>query len=113
MSHASRNSPLIKFCLLALPIGFYSSVSIAQTWSNEGQPAQVIDLFTSESCSSCPPADAYLRTFDDDPNFWTQVIPLAYHVDYSDYLGRGYKFATKALSQKQRVNKHIRMTGGY
>lgn len=67
MSHANRHSPLIKLCLLALPIGFYSSVSNAQTWSNEGQPAQVIELFTSEGCSSCPPADAYLSTFEDDP----------------------------------------------
>ena len=77
MSHAKRNSSLIKLCLFALPIGFYSSVSLAQTWSNEGQPAQVIELFTSEGCSSCPPADAYLSTFEDHPKLWTQVIPLA------------------------------------
>ncbi|PTP56598.1 DUF1223 domain-containing protein [Vibrio splendidus] len=82
MSHATRNSSLIKLCLLALPIGAHSSVSYAQTWSNEGQPAQVIELFTSEGCSSCPPADTYLSTFAEVPKLWTEVIPLAYHVDY-------------------------------
>ncbi|PMG47278.1 hypothetical protein BCU90_03755 [Vibrio lentus] len=112
MSHANRNSPLIKLCLLAFPIGFYSFVSNAQTWSNEGQPAQVIELFTSEGCSSCPPADAYLSTFEDDPNLWTQVIPLAYHVDYWDYLGWGDKFASKAFSQKQRLYKAYGVTSG-
>ncbi|MFA0053321.1 DUF1223 domain-containing protein [Vibrio echinoideorum] len=112
MSHAKRNTSLIKLCLLALPIGAYSSVSFAQTWSNEGQPAQVIELFTSEGCSSCPPADEYLSTFEDHPKLWTQVIPLAYHVDYWDYLGWGDKFASKAFSQKQRLYKAYGVTSG-
>ncbi|PMJ76880.1 DUF1223 domain-containing protein [Vibrio splendidus] len=112
MSHATRNSSLIKLCLLALPIGAYSPVSLAQTWSNEGQPAQVIELFTSEGCSSCPPADTYLSTFADHPKLWTEVIPLAYHVDYWDYLGWGDKFASKAFSQKLRLYKAYGVTSG-
>ena len=43
----------------------------------------VVELFTSQGCSSCPPADALLRKLAQDPN----VIPLAFHVDYWNHLG--------------------------
>ena len=43
----------------------------------------VVELFTSQGCSSCPPADAALKTLVDDGD----VVALAYHVDYWNYLG--------------------------
>lgn len=48
-----------------LAISVASTFSSGQIWSHEGQPAQVIELFTSEGCSSCPPADKYLSTFEE------------------------------------------------
>ena len=47
------------------------------------KPAGVVELFTSQGCSSCPPADAIL----DELAKKGDVIALAYHVDYWDYLG--------------------------
>lgn len=47
------------------------------------RPTGVVELFTSQGCSSCPPADTVLGELAQDPN----VVALAYHVDYWDYLG--------------------------
>ena len=43
----------------------------------------IVELFTSQGCSSCPPADAYLKALKEQPG----VVALSYHVDYWDYLG--------------------------
>lgn len=58
----------------------------------------VVELFTSQGCSSCPPADALLRELAarDD------VLPLALHVDYWDYIGWADSFAIPAHTERQR-----------
>jgi hypothetical protein len=58
----------------------------------------VIELFTSEGCSSCPPADRWLSSlpFDD------RTLALSFHVNYWDYLGWKDPFATQATTQRQR-----------
>ena len=63
-----------------------------------GQPV-VVELFTSQGCSSCPPADALLGELAarDD------VIALAYHVDYWDYIGWRDRFGDPANTQRQRT----------
>ncbi len=93
--------------LVALPFS-----TVAQTWEHQGKPAQVIELFTSEGCSSCPPADQYLSEFQDKPTLWQEYIPVAYHVDYWNYLGWEDKFASAAFSQKQRLYKAYGVTSG-
>ncbi len=59
----------------------------------------VIELFTSQGCSSCPPADALLKEIKDA--YGDDVITLSYHVDYWDYIGWKDPFATQAFTQKQ------------
>ncbi|MCG9690177.1 DUF1223 domain-containing protein, partial [Vibrio tubiashii] len=68
--------------LIALSV--VSTVSAGQIWVNEGQPAQVVELFTSEGCSSCPPADKYISKFESNSGLWDELIPVVYHVDYWD-----------------------------
>ena len=58
----------------------------------------VVELFTSEGCSSCPPADAWLSTLKDAP----EVVALAFHVDYWDDIGWKDVFANPAYTQRQR-----------
>jgi hypothetical protein len=66
------------------------------------EQATVVELYTSHGCSSCPPADRWLRRFLDHPDLWRQVIPLSFHVDYWDRLGWPDRFASPRFSQRQR-----------
>lgn len=70
---------------------------IALQASAQDRPV-VIEMYTSQGCSSCPPADAFFSTLATRPD----VIALALHVDYWDYLGWKDKFASPAFSARQR-----------
>jgi len=59
----------------------------------------VIELFTSQGCSSCPPADSILKTMRDRPG----VLTLSWPVDYWDRLGWEDTFATAANSMRQKA----------
>jgi hypothetical protein len=61
-------------------------------------PKAVLELFTSQGCSSCPAADALLEELGKRP----EVIALAYHIDYWDYIGWPDTFGAKANSDRQR-----------
>ena len=62
-------------------------------------PKAVLELFTSQGCSSCPPADALLKRMESRPD----IIALAYHVDYWDYIGWADTFGAKANTDRQRA----------
>jgi hypothetical protein len=64
----------------------------------EQRPA-VVELFTSQGCSSCPPADAYLTELVTRPG----VLALAFHVDYWDGLGWRDRFGLSESVQRQRA----------
>jgi len=59
----------------------------------------VVELYTSQGCSSCPPTDEFAATLIDDPN----VILLAMHVDYWDYIGWKDSFANPAFTNRQKA----------
>jgi hypothetical protein len=59
----------------------------------------LLELYTSEGCSSCPPADKWLSGLKPDSK---KVIPLAFHVDYWDYIGWKDVFAKPVFTQRQR-----------
>jgi hypothetical protein len=61
----------------------------------------LLELYTSEGCSSCPPAEAWLSRLKESPKLWKEVVPVAFHVDYWDYLGWKDPFASKAHTQRQ------------
>jgi len=69
----------------------------------EGQPAQLVELYTSQGCSSCPPADRWLNAFSERAELWTSVVPVAFHVDYWNYLGWPDNFSDRRYSTRQRA----------
>lgn len=79
---------LILLTLLAVPV-FHAKA--------ETQPT-VVELFTSEGCSSCPPAEALLRDLADRPD----ILALEFHVDYWDYIGWPDPYADARYTQRQR-----------
>jgi hypothetical protein len=68
--------------------------------SSERQTA-LIELYTSEGCSSCPPAEAWLSKLKSDPGLWENFVPLAFHVDYWDRLGWRDRFASRVWTARQ------------
>ena len=63
---------------------------------------QVLELFTSEGCSSCPPAEAALARLMSDARLWREFVPIAFHVDYWDHLGWKDPFARAEWTRRQR-----------
>ena len=64
--------------------------------------AHLIELFTSEGCSSCPPADAWLRGLKSERGLWREFVPVAFHVNYWDHLGWPDRLASPRFTQRQR-----------
>ena len=75
----------------AAPVQFQSGVT--QT--------SFLELYTSEGCSSCPAAEAWLSRLKESRRLWKDLVPVAFHVDYWDYLGWKDPFASKAYTQRQ------------
>jgi hypothetical protein len=67
----------------------------------------VIELFTSQGCSSCPPADRLLSRLKRDSRLAGAVIPLAFHVDYWNHLGWSDPFSSALWSQRQMGYAHV------
>ena len=67
----------------------------------------IAELYTSEGCDSCPPADKWFSTLNVKKD---GVVPLAFHVDYWDYIGWKDRFANAAFSERQRDS--VRRQGG-
>ena len=63
----------------------------------------LVELFTSEGCSSCPAADAWLAKLDGSPRLWRELIPIALHVDYWDRLGWQDRLARPEFTLRQRA----------
>jgi len=63
----------------------------------------VIELYTSEGCNSCPPADRWVSSLPARGFNADRVVPLAFHVDYWDYLGWRDRFAQARFSARQRA----------
>ena len=72
---------------------------LAATAQVQAEPVVVVELYTSQGCSSCPPADEFLAMLASDP----RILPLALHVDYWDYIGWADKFALAQFTDRQRA----------
>lgn len=66
-------------------------------------PARVslVELYTSEGCSSCPPAERWLGALRDDPGLWKNFVPVAFHVDYWNRLGWPDRFSKREFTSRQ------------
>jgi hypothetical protein len=62
----------------------------------------LLELYTSEGCSSCPPAEAWLSGLKDSPRLWKDFTPVAFHVDYWNYLGWKDAWSDAEFSERQR-----------
>jgi len=91
----------IAFTLFLLSLA--TSIAGAKTVSFHSGNRQValVELFTSEGCSSCPKADKWFNRLLDDPGLWKAIVPVAFHVDYWDKLGWQDRFGSRLNSERQ------------
>jgi len=70
-----------------------------EAMANSSQPERVVELFTSQGCSSCPPANEFVGEMANEPN----TLVLSYGVHYWDYLGWKDTFAKPEFTKRQRA----------
>ena len=94
--------------LTAIAVSIPASAQEVSVGDPPNQPVRaVVELFTSQGCSSCPPADALLKTLADDPS----LIALSLPVDYWNYLGWKDTFASARNTDRQRNYARARGDG--
>ena len=91
---------LFEFFLYLIPSVVAAEPTLV--FKSQDYQAQLVELFTSQGCSSCPPAEKWLNQFVDDPSLWREVVPVAFHVDYWDNLGWPDPYASDRFSARQR-----------
>ncbi len=84
-----------------VPIVLLAAAGTLCSVESTPQPAVVVELFTSQGCSSCPPADRWLGTLRQ--RYGDRVVPLSMHVGYWDYIGWKDPFARREFNERQRL----------
>ena len=102
---------IIIFLLLSAVGGwFFSSQVLADKAADQlaimkvSQSPVVVELYTSQGCSSCPPADRVIAELA--TQYGDRVLPLSFHVDYWDYIGWKDPFSSGANTERQRRYSH-------
>jgi hypothetical protein len=94
-----RNTSIVPALGILLLSHSLTSLSGECTAKSGDTITPLLELYTSEGCSSCPPADKWLSNLSIDSS---KVVPLAFHVDYWDYIGWKDRFAKAQYSDRQR-----------
>jgi hypothetical protein len=81
----------------------FVSLRAGQTIQSGPSRVALIELYTSEGCSSCPPAEAWLNELRQDRGLWREFVPVAFHVNYWDRLGWRDVLASKAFTEREHA----------
>ena len=74
----------------------------ATTFESGETQNSLIELFTSEGCSSCPPAEKWMSALKSRDDLWKKTVPVVFHVDYWDHLGWRDRFAKPEFTSRQQ-----------
>lgn len=88
-------------CILIL-CACVSANAMAVTFQSSDRQTALLELYTSEGCSSCPPAEAWLSHLKNESGLWTDFVPVAFHIDYWNNLGWYDRLSNEEFSQRQR-----------
>lgn len=91
-----------KFLLAGMLVFLPLVVFATDVFKSTGHRVSVLELYTSEGCSSCPPADRWFSELKEDKRLWQTLIPVAFHVDYWNYIGWTDRFSSGKYSDRQR-----------
>ena len=82
-------------------VGVPAQADTEQRFSSGETQVSLIELFSSEGCSSCPPAERWLASLREAPGLWRDFVPLEFHVNYWDRLGWPDRFASQDATQRE------------
>ena len=104
MNHGRARCRLL-FCTTVVVAAIICTVWLAQPRqpAADSVPLAVVELFTSQGCSSCPPADALLGELTARPD----VLALSFHVDYWNYIGWADPYPDPAFTRRQRAYAEV------
>jgi hypothetical protein len=91
-----------KYFSLIILVYLYSSLINAKTIISPEHQVNLVEVYTSQGCSSCPPAERWLGQFTNNPQLFETFIPINFHVDYWDYLGWKDPYAKAKFTKRQR-----------
>jgi len=93
---------MIRYILIGCLLSLSAQAGDTITVESSAQKTAVVELYTSEGCSSCPPADQWLEALVEAESDDIDVLALAFHVDYWDYIGWKDRFASPKYTSRQR-----------
>lgn len=100
--------------LFFFPLVFTASFVVAGSAAKENESIAVqhftsgiqqtimMELFTSQGCSSCPPSEKYINSYINNTELWKKYVPVVFHVDYWDYIGWKDRFADPEHGKRHR-----------
>ncbi len=92
-----------KWIWLSLGLVAGSAWATPQTIVSRATRVSLMELYTSEGCNDCPPAEQWLGGLARDGRLWTQLVPVAFHVTYWDFLGWKDPFDSDAYTLRQQT----------
>ncbi len=88
-----------RFILFSLLVATTTAAPVK--FSSGENRTHLIELYSSEGCSSCPPAEAWLGGLREAPGLWRDFVPVAFPINYWDRLGWPDRFAKKEFTARQ------------
>ena len=101
MSQTKRRT--LAFAIVAMWLAAVGCIFAGESTFESGETqTSLIELFTSEGCSSCPPAEKWLSALKSSPDLWKKTVPVAFHVDYWNHLGWRDRFSKPEFTSRQQ-----------
>jgi hypothetical protein len=94
------------FAYVLLCAFVFGRAKAKQHFASGPEKTSLIELYTSEGCSSCPPAERWLSQLRSDPQLWKTIVPVEFHVTFWDNLGWPDRFAKKSFTEREYTYAH-------
>lgn len=99
------NLRLVCWLLLSATLFPFKVQATEKYWQSPKLQTTLVELYTSEGCSSCPPADQWMSGLKQNDRLWKSLVPVTFHVDYWNYLGWRDRYAQAMFSKRQRAHQ--------